>query len=80
MRPVLTVLLMMLGVAFAQPMPRRRSVGLFIAAGAMLGVAWWLIGEVMMQVGELGLLPPVLAAWVPAILAVLVLRLGGIVR
>lgn len=80
MRPILTILLMLVGAALARPMPRRRTIGLFIAAGALLGLIWWLFGEVTTQIAGLGLLPPVLAAWAPVILAVLVLWSGSIAR
>ena len=67
-RPVMTILLVILGVALVHPLPRRGSVGIFIATGAALGALCWTAAALLTSIGELGLLPPVLAAWAPAML------------
>jgi lipopolysaccharide export system permease protein len=62
-RPLGTVLLVFLAVASVQRMHPRRPAGLMLAAGIGLGFVYWIFDELVVTVGEAGLLPSILAAW-----------------
>jgi lipopolysaccharide export system permease protein len=68
-RPLTTVLLVLLAVASVQRMHPRRSAGLMLAVGVGTGFVYWIFDELVITVGEAGLLPALLAAWAaPAVL------------
>lgn len=62
-RPFGTVFLVLLAVASVQRMHPRRPAGLMLAAGIGIGFVFWIFDELVVTVGEAGLLPSVLAAW-----------------
>ena len=71
-RPVATVLMILLAVAAVQRILPRRHAGLMIAAGIGAGFLFWIGDELIITIGETGLLPAVVAAWAaPIILALL---------
>ncbi len=71
-RPVATILMVMLAVASVQRILPRRQAGLMIAAGIGAGFLFWIGDELIVTVGEAGLLPAAIAAWAaPMILALL---------
>ncbi len=81
-RPIGTVLMVFLAVASVQRMHPRRPAGLMLAAGIGIGFVYWIFDELVVTIGEAGLLPSVLAAWTApfvlgAIANALILRQDG---
>lgn len=74
--PVVTILLILMGGALARPGSRRLRIGLFIVAGIVVGVLCWMLSQFMTSIGELGLLPPLYAAWAPALMTAIVAGMG----
>lgn len=70
--PVTTVVLLLLTVALARPFHNRTGRGLIVAAGIALGFACWTLDGLLLTFGELGLLPPPLAAWMPPLILLIV--------
>jgi len=66
--PITTVVLLLLTVALARPFHNRTGRGLIVAAGIALGFACWTLDGLLLTFGELGLLPPPLAAWMPPLI------------
>jgi lipopolysaccharide export system permease protein len=62
-RPLATILLVLLAVASVQRMHPRRSARLMLVAGVGVGFVYWIFDELVVTVGEAGLLPSLLAAW-----------------
>lgn len=76
-RPVMTVLLVLLSVAVARPQPQGASIGASAVTGALLGALGWTAATFLASMGELGLQPPLVAAWAPvAIMALIIGFLG----
>jgi len=63
--PVTTLVLIMLTVALAQPFESRTGRGMLLAAWLAAGFVAWTFDGLVLTFGEIGLLPPVLAAWTP---------------
>lgn len=63
--PVTTVVLIVLTVALAQPFESRTGRGMLLAAWLAAGFAAWTFDGLVLTFGEIGLLPPTLAAWTP---------------
>jgi lipopolysaccharide export system permease protein len=81
-RPLGTVLLVFLALASVQRMHPRRPAGLMLAAGIGIGFVYWIFDELVVTIGEAGLLPSVLAAWTApivlgAIATTVILRQDG---
>jgi len=81
-RPIGTVLLVFLAVASVQRMHPRRPAGLMLVAGIGIGFVYWIFDELVVTIGEAGLLPSALAAWAApfvlgAIATTMILRQGG---
>jgi hypothetical protein len=66
------VVLLLLTVALARPFHNRTGRGLIVAAGIALGFACWTLDGLLLTFGELGLLPPPLAAWMPPLILLIV--------
>jgi lipopolysaccharide export system permease protein len=66
-RAVATVLMVLLAIACVQRMMPRRQPGLMLAAGIVAGFLYWICDELVVTIGEAGLLPPMVAAWTPAL-------------
>ena len=62
-RPLATILLVLLAAAAVQRMHPRRSARLMLVAGVGVGFVYWIFDELVVTVGEAGLLPSLLAAW-----------------
>jgi lipopolysaccharide export system permease protein len=72
--PVTTAMLLFLTVALARPPHGRASQGLLVAAGLGAGFVLWTFDGLVLNFGDLGLIPPVLAAWAPvAVIAAIAL-------
>lgn len=63
--PVTTIVLIMLTVALAQPFESRTGRGLLLAVWLGAGFVAWTFDGLVLTFGEIGLLPPALAAWTP---------------
>lgn len=63
--PVTTAMLLLLTVALARPPRGRASQGALIAAGIGGGFLLWTFDGLVLNFGDLGLVPPLLAAWTP---------------
>ncbi len=66
-RPAVTVLMILLSVPLVQHFHRRVGFGWMLAAGVGLGFLYWIFDGLLLSTGEAGLLPPLLAAWTPAL-------------
>ncbi len=62
-RPMATILLVFLAAAAVQRMHPRRSARLMLVAGVGVGFVYWIFDELVVTIGEAGLLPSLLAAW-----------------
>ena len=63
--PVTTMVLIILTVALAQPFESRTGRGLLLAIWLAVGFVAWTFDGLVLTFGEIGLLPPILAAWAP---------------
>lgn len=74
--PATTAALVLLMVALARPPAGRASQALLLLGGLVLGFLCWTFDGLTLSFGELGLLPPAVAAWSPiALIALLALSL-----
>jgi lipopolysaccharide export system permease protein len=64
--PVTTVAMILIAIALARPLSGRAAQGWLIALGVAVGFVCWTFDGLVLTIGDLGLLPPVLAAWAPA--------------
>jgi lipopolysaccharide export system permease protein len=64
--PVTTAMLLLLTVAVARPPRGRATQGALIAIGIGGGFLLWVFDGLVLNFGDLGLVPPILAAWTPA--------------
>jgi lipopolysaccharide export system permease protein len=64
--PVTTIAMILIVVALARPLSGRAAQGWLIALGVAVGFVCWTFAGLVLTFGDLGLLPPVLAAWAPA--------------
>jgi len=71
-RSVATLLMIVLAMAAVQRLLPRRQPGWMLAAGIAGGFVYWISDELIITVGEAGLLPAVVSAWAaPIVLAAL---------
>jgi lipopolysaccharide export system permease protein len=63
--PITTMILVMLTVALAQPFESRTGRGILLAIWLAAGFVAWTFDGLVLTFGEIGLLPPTLAAWTP---------------
>jgi lipopolysaccharide export system permease protein len=63
--PVTTAMLLLLTVALARPPRGRATQGTLVAAGIGAGFLLWTFDNLVLSFGDLGLVPPLLAAWTP---------------
>jgi lipopolysaccharide export system permease protein len=78
MHPVMTVLLVILALALARPVPQRARIGTSFVKGAALGLLGWMSGNLLASVGGLGLLPPLIASWAPAALVMTIAAFAAV--
>jgi lipopolysaccharide export system permease protein len=75
--PVTTAMLLLLTVALARPPRGRPTQGVLIAIGIGGGFLLWVFDGLVLNFGDLGVVPPILAAWTPA--AVIAAVAGSVV-
>jgi lipopolysaccharide export system permease protein len=63
--PVTTAMLLLLTVALARPPRGRPTQGVLIAIGIGGGFLLWVFDGLVLNFGDLGVVPPILAAWTP---------------
>jgi lipopolysaccharide export system permease protein len=63
--PVTTAMLLLLTVALARPPHGRATQGVLVTIGIGLGFLLWSFDGLVLNFGDLGILPPALAAWTP---------------
>lgn len=66
--PLLNIIVSLLGVPVALRSPRRGGVWRSIGTGLLIGFFCWITLSASFALGRKGLLPPLLAAWLPGIL------------
>jgi lipopolysaccharide export system permease protein len=66
--PLLNVLISMLAIPFALRSPRSGGVWRSIGLGLLMGFACWVVLSASLSLGRKGVLPPLLAAWLPGVL------------
>jgi len=66
--PLLNVLISMLAIPFALRSPRSGGVWRSIGLGLLMGFACWVVLSTSLSLGRKGVLPALLAAWLPGIL------------
>ena len=72
--PLLYASLILLAAAVSLRPPRKGHAMQVVAAGLILGFALFFVRDVVKALGVSGTLPPLIAAWIPAIVAMM----GGI--
>ena len=68
--PLLNVLISMLAIPFALRSPRSGGVWRSIGLGLLVGFACWVVLSTSLSLGRKGMLPALLAAWLPGLLFV----------
>ncbi|HEX2720610.1 MAG TPA: LptF/LptG family permease, partial [Candidatus Deferrimicrobium sp.] len=66
--PLLNVLISMLAIPFALRSPRSGGVWRSIGLGILMGFACWVVLSASLSLGRKGMLPALLAAWLPGVL------------
>ena len=66
--PMLNVLISMLAIPFALRSPRSGGVWRSIGLGLLMGFACWAVLSASLSLGRMGILPALLAAWLPGVL------------
>jgi lipopolysaccharide export system permease protein len=64
----LNIITAFLGIPFALRLPRMGGLAAAVGLSLTLGFAYWVLFAVTVSIGQTGLLPPFLAAWVANIL------------
>lgn len=66
-RPVATIMLLLLGIAAVQMVHPRGPASIMIVIGIAIGFVYWIFDGLVVTIGESGLLPSAMAAWIPPI-------------
>ena len=66
--PLLNVIMVLIGIPFALKTGRSGGVALSIGISVMLGFLYGIVFYVFISFGKSGVLPPVLACWIPTLL------------
>ncbi|HQT96647.1 MAG TPA: LptF/LptG family permease [Thermodesulfobacteriota bacterium] len=66
--PLLNVLISMLAIPFALRSPRSGGVWRSIGLGLLMGFACWVVLSASLSLGKTGMLPAMVAAWLPGVL------------
>ncbi|MGI9510443.1 MAG: LPS export ABC transporter permease LptG [Geminicoccaceae bacterium] len=69
--PFLLAAMLLIGVAFSLRLVRQGGTGILIAGGLITGFAFYILSDVIFALGLSGRLPPAMAAWTPAGIAIL---------
>jgi len=69
--PFLLAAMLLIGVTFSLRLVRQGGTGILIAGGLITGFVFYILSDVIFALGLSGRLPPALAAWTPAGIAIL---------
>ena len=69
--PMLLASMLLIGIAFSLRLVRRGGTGILVAGGLITGFAFYILSDVIFALGLSGRLPPWMAAWTPAGIAIL---------
>lgn len=69
--PVLLAAMLLIGTTFSLRLVRRGGTGILVAGGLITGFAFYILTDVIFALGLSGRLPPTMAAWAPAGIAIL---------
>lgn len=69
--PFLLAAMLLIGVAFSLRLARQGGTGILVAGGLITGFAFYILSDVIFALGLSGRLPPTMAAWTPAGIAIL---------
>lgn len=69
--PFLLAAMLLIGVAFSLRLVRQGGTGILVAGGLITGFAFYILSDVIFALGLSGRLPPTMAAWTPAGIAIL---------
>jgi len=69
--PFLLAAMLLIGVAFSLRLVRQGGTGVLVAGGLITGFAFYILSDVIFALGLSGRLPPTMAAWTPAGIAIL---------
>jgi lipopolysaccharide export system permease protein len=70
--PTISLIMVLLAAPVAQSLQRQRGIALGLILGIGMGFLYFVVDGLLQALGESGMLPPVLAAWSPAILFAIV--------
>ena len=70
--PTISLIMVLLAAPVAQSLQRQRGVALGLMVGIGTGFLFFIVDGLLQALGESGMLPPILAAWSPAILFAIV--------
>jgi lipopolysaccharide export system permease protein len=68
--PLLNVIVSLVAIPFALRSPRSGGVWRSIGAGLLIGFACWVLLSASLSLGKKGLIPPLLAAWLPNLMII----------
>lgn len=69
--PMLLAAMLLIGATFSLRLVRRGGTGILIAGGLITGFGFYILSDVIFALGLSGRLPPPMAAWTPAGIAIL---------
>lgn len=69
--PSLLAAMLLIGVTFSLRLVRQGGTGILVAGGLITGFAFYILSDVIFALGLSGRLPPAMAAWAPAGIAIL---------
>lgn len=69
--PLLLAAMLLIGASFSLRLVRRGGTGILIAGGLITGFGFYILSDVIFALGLSGRLPPPMAAWTPAGIAIL---------
>jgi lipopolysaccharide export system permease protein len=69
--PMLLAAMLLIGATFSLRLVRRGGTGILVAGGLITGFAFYILSDVIFALGLSGRLPPSMAAWTPAGIAIL---------
>ncbi len=69
--PLLLAAMLLIGAAFSLRLVRRGGTGVLVAGGLITGFGFYILSDVIFALGLSGRLPPIMAAWTPVGVAIL---------
>ena len=69
--PFLLAAMLLIGISFSLRLVRKGGTGILVAGGLITGFAFYILSDVIFALGLSGRLPPAMAAWTPAGIAIL---------